>query len=56
MRVSPFYENTDFTYYKLADEGYPVMLEELKKAEKFIFLEYFIIEQGKMWNSAFWKF
>ena len=27
------------------------MLLELEKAEKFIFLEYFIIEQGKMWGQ-----
>ena len=27
------------------------MLEELKKAEKFIFFEYFIVAHGKMWNS-----
>ena len=27
------------------------MLEDLKKAEKFIFLEYYIIEEGLMWNS-----
>ena len=27
------------------------MLEELKKAEKFIFFEYFIIKHGIMWNS-----
>ena len=47
----PFYENTGFDYYPLGDEGYPVMLEELKKAEKFIFIEYFIIEEGEMWNG-----
>ena len=47
----PFYRNTGFSYYGLGDEGYPVMLEELRKAEKFIFLEYFIIEEGKMWNG-----
>jgi len=47
----PFYRNTGFDYYSLGDEGYPVMLEELKKAEKFIFLEYFIIEEGQMWNG-----
>ncbi|MCQ5170039.1 cardiolipin synthase, partial [Streptococcus oralis] len=29
------------------------MLEDLKKAEKFIFLEYYIIEEGLMWNSIF---
>ena len=27
------------------------MLEDLKKAEKFIFLEYYIVEEGLMWNS-----
>ena len=47
----PFYRNTGFDYYPLGDEGYPVMLEELRKAEKFIFLEYFIIEEGEMWNG-----
>lgn len=47
----PFYENTGFDYYPLGDIGYPVMLEELRKAEKFIFIEYFIIEEGKMWNG-----
>ncbi|MCR4952418.1 MAG: cardiolipin synthase [Solobacterium sp.] len=47
----PFYRNTGFDYYGLGDTGYPVMLEEMKKAEKFIFLEYFIIEEGIMWNG-----
>ncbi|MCR5795041.1 MAG: cardiolipin synthase [Solobacterium sp.] len=47
----PFYRNTGFDYYGLGDTGYPVMLEEMKKAEKFIFLEYFIIEEGEMWNA-----
>ena len=47
----PFYRNTGFDYYSTGDEGYPVMLEEMRKAEKFIFLEYFIIEEGEMWNG-----
>ena len=47
----PFYRNTGFDYYPLGDTGFPVMLEEMKKAEKYIFLEYFIVEEGKMWNS-----
>ena len=47
----PFYRNTGFDYYSLGDTGYPAMLEELKKAEKFIFMEYFIIEEGVMWNG-----
>ncbi|MCR5372689.1 MAG: cardiolipin synthase [Solobacterium sp.] len=47
----PVYRNTGFDYYSLGDEGFPVMLEEMKKAERFIFLEYFIIEEGQLWNS-----
>ena len=47
----PFYRNTGFDYYSLGDTGWPVMLEEMRKAERFIFLEYFIIEEGQMWNS-----
>lgn len=47
----PLYRNTDFSYYGLGDEGYPVMLEELRKAERFIFMEYFIIQEGKMWDG-----
>ena len=47
----PFYRNEKTDYYGLGDTGYPVMLEEMKKAEKYIFLEYFIIEEGQMWNG-----
>ena len=47
----PWYRNASASYYPFGDEGYPVMLEELRKAEKFIFIEYFIIEEGEMWNG-----
>lgn len=47
----PFYRNSDFSYYGFGEDGYPIMIDELKKAKKFIFLEYFIIEEGKMWNG-----
>ncbi|MCM1328446.1 MAG: cardiolipin synthase [Ruminococcus sp.] len=39
------------TYYPLGENKWEAMLEELKKAEKFIFMEYFIIDEGKMWGS-----
>lgn len=45
------YKNTNLEYYALGEEMYKVILEEIKKAEKFIFLEYFIIEEGLFWNS-----
>lgn len=47
----PIYKNTVAQYYKSGEENYPVILEELRKAKHYIFLEYFIIEEGKMWNS-----
>ena len=47
----PFYRNTDFSFYSPCEEGFERMLKELKKAEKYIFMEYFIIEEGIMWNS-----
>lgn len=47
----PVYKNTETTYYPLGEIMYKDMLLELKKAKKFIFLEYFIVEEGVMWNS-----
>ena len=47
----PFYRNTDFSFYSPCEQGFERMLAELKKAQKFIFMEYFIIEEGVMWNS-----
>ena len=49
----PVYQNTEATYFKIGEEYYASLLEELKKAQKFIFLEFFIIKPGKMWNSIF---
>ena len=47
----PIYENTEVTYFPIGEDKYAAMLEELKKAEKFIFMEYFIIDEGLMWGS-----
>ncbi len=46
----PVYKNTETIFLTPGEEKFAVMVEELKKAKKFIFLEYFIIEEGKMWN------
>lgn len=48
----PVYEHTLVTYFPLGDEQFPAMLKELEKAEKFIFMEYFILEEGDMWNTV----
>ena len=47
----PLCPNRSATYYPLGDDMFPVMLAELEKAEKFIFVEYFILEDGVMWDS-----
>ena len=38
----PVYEHTATNYYPSGEEMFPVMLEEIRKAKKFVFLEYFI--------------
>lgn len=44
----PVYNNTETKYYRCGEEMFPDMLEDLKKAEHFIFLEYFILDDGVM--------
>lgn len=48
----PVYTDTYTRYFPLGDEVFPVMLEELEKAERYIFLEYFIISPGVFWDSV----
>lgn len=43
----PVYNNTDVKYYPDGEEGFKAQLEDLKKAEKFIFMEYHAIEYGR---------
>lgn len=43
--------NESAEYYPLGEDMHKAMLEELEKAEKFIFAEYFIVENGIMWDS-----
>lgn len=51
MSDTHVYQNTTSQYYDLGEKLFPAMLEDLKKAEKFIFMDYFIIEEGHFWNS-----
>ena len=47
----PLYENCVCDYFPSGEEFWAALKEELIKAEKFIFMEYFIIERGVMWNG-----
>ena len=44
------YANTYTKYFPWGELAFPMMLEKLRSAKHFIFLEYFIIEHGKFWN------
>ena len=47
----PLYTNTWTRYFPLGDLAFQPMLEELRRAERYIFLEYFIIEPGIFWDA-----
>lgn len=47
----PVYENTDIEFYSDAADGLKAQKESMKKAEKFIFMEYHAIEDAESWQG-----
>lgn len=47
---APVYRDTRVDYFSLGEHAFERMLQELEKAEKYIFLEFFIIQEGRLWN------
>lgn len=47
----PIYDDSSAVYYPNGESTYAAMLEALETAEHYIFLEYFIIDRGVMWDS-----
>ncbi len=47
----PIYNNTKVNYYGLGEDVLAAMLADIRKAEKFIFMEYFIVSDGKVWSD-----
>lgn len=45
------YGNADIRYYPLGEDLFAAMVEDLEKAEKFVFMEYFIVENGLFWDT-----
>lgn len=45
------FANTKQEYFPLGEDMHQRLLEDLETAEKFIYMEYFIVEEGKFWNS-----
>lgn len=48
----PVFRNTGVKYFPLGEDKFEEMLIQLEKAEHFIFLEYFIVEEGYMWGRV----
>ncbi|MBR5520413.1 MAG: cardiolipin synthase [Oscillospiraceae bacterium] len=51
VATAPPYKNTSVKYYKTGEKYFTDLLSDMKKAERSIFLQYFIIDQGYMWDS-----
>lgn len=49
---APVFKNTAVSYFALGEHMFEEMLPALKRAEHFIFVEYFIIHPGVMWNAV----
>ena len=47
----PVCDGTAVRYFPLGEDFWQQLLAELQKAEKFIFMEYFIVDEGIMWDS-----
>ena len=48
----PIYDCTDTRYYSLGEYAFEDMIRDLESAKSFIFMEFFIIEEGKMWGEV----
>lgn len=48
----PCYADTQTEYYPDGETFYPALTETLRAAERFIFMEYFIIEDGQFWGDV----
>ena len=49
----PVYKNESVEYYPTGEQAFDEMIKELEKADDFIFLEYFIINEGEMWDKIY---
>ena len=48
----PAWQNTRTQYFACGEAMYPQLLQDLERAEHTIFVEYFIVHTGKMWDGV----
>lgn len=49
----PLYDGTSVEYLSPGEKFFPRFTEELKKAQKYIYIQFFIIAEGKMWDEVY---
>jgi cardiolipin synthase len=52
LSYSHLFTNTSLQYFSSGEGVYDKFLQDLKSAKTFIFIEYFIIQKGKFWDSV----
>ncbi len=48
----PVFDKTSVTYFPLGEDKFDEMLKQLEAAKHFIFMEYFIVDEGLMWGRV----
>lgn len=51
--LAEVYRGTSSRYFALGEDMHSAMLEDIKSAKHYIFLEYFIVAEGEMWDSIY---
>lgn len=48
----PVFDDTDVTYFPSGEAKWEEMLRQLEQAKEYIFMEYFIVDEGLMWGKV----
>lgn len=48
---APLYKNNHVRYYEMGEDAFEDLFEDLEKAEDFIFIEFFIVAEGALWDE-----
>ena len=48
---APLFKNNSAEYYAFGEDAFEDLFEDLEKARKFIFIEFFIVAEGAIWDQ-----
>ncbi len=48
---SPIYKNNQADYYEFGEDAWEDIFADLERAEKFVFIEFFIVAKGALWDK-----